>query len=207
MRKKNRLKMVPGFSLVELIVVMTIALILAVSVVSMFSGISNKLKGEAFALRGDLNLARAEAVNRNTNVLVQFVFNSGAASQDGYNICVDGDTSHVCGDHGSDVAIKNVLFAKEVQFYDPDPLPAGGPTQTPGGTSLALDNGIIFASDYFYMQPDGTVLGGTGGTVVIYVPRAGSSPVVMEADPYAVVVSNTGRVRLERWRGSAWATK
>jgi len=216
-RKKTGLKMVPGFSLVELIVVMAIALILAVSVVSMFSGVANKLKGEAFALRGDLNLARAEAVNRNTNVLVKFVFNVGANSQDGYSICVDVNASNVCGDVVAtvpDIVIKDVLFAKEVQFYDTTGgTISGGPDTSPNGTAnnLVNNDGITFSSagtpvDYFYMQPDGTVLG-LGGTVVIYAPKAGTPPTAMAAEPYAVVVANTGRVRLERWRGSIWKTK
>ena len=67
--KSNR-----GFSLIELMVVLVIVGILATSVVFMFADPTAKVKAAAFQMRGDLNLARAEAVRRNDNILVDLVF-------------------------------------------------------------------------------------------------------------------------------------
>ena len=60
----------------ELMVVMVIVGILATSVVFMFADPTAKVKAAAFEMRGDFNLARAEAVRRNENILVDFVFSA-----------------------------------------------------------------------------------------------------------------------------------
>ena len=62
-----------GFSLVELMAVLVIISILATGVVFMLADPTAKVKAAAFEMRGDFNLARAEAVRRNDNILVQFV--------------------------------------------------------------------------------------------------------------------------------------
>ena len=117
-----------GFSLVELMVVMVIVGILATSVVFMFADPTAKVKAAAFEMRGDLNLARAEAVRRNENILVDFVFSacnkadvddtanpcaavcgkvdkagfdacySGTGSNQGYVICFSEDLDDDCSD-------------------------------------------------------------------------------------------------------------
>ena len=103
---------------------MVIVGILATGVVFMFADPTAKVKAAAFELRGDLNLARAEAVRRNQNILVDFVFNacnkedfsSGVCggvcskvdktsfdacydtdgSNQGYVICIDEDANNSC---------------------------------------------------------------------------------------------------------------
>ena len=113
-----------GFSLVELMVVLVIAGILAFGVVMSFTNPTAKVKAAAFEMRGDFNLARAEAVRRNQNILVDFVFTacnkadvaslacavvcskvdkagfdacySGAGSNQGYVICFDEDGDNDC---------------------------------------------------------------------------------------------------------------
>lgn len=62
-----------GFTLIELMVVMTIVGILALGVVFMFADPTAKVKAAAFEMRGDFNLARAEAVRRNESILIEFV--------------------------------------------------------------------------------------------------------------------------------------
>jgi len=124
-KKNNR-----GFSLIELMVVLVIVGILAIGVVFMFADPTAKVKAAAFEMRGDLNLARAEAVRRNDNILVDFVFTacsqadvdsgacaavcgkvdkagfdacySGAGTNQGYVICSE-DPSTVNNDCGDEV--------------------------------------------------------------------------------------------------------
>jgi len=195
----NRINTLQGFTLVELSVVMVIACILATGVVFMFTNPTAKVKSTAFCLLADLNLARSEAVNRNQDVLVDFVF----GTRDGYLICIDTDEDKDCHDEAVDDIIKKVLFRDEVHFYDcaaAPPYPAKGPQKTPAGTSLAGKNGLIFGGpNYIKWQPDGT--SGDNGSIIIYHPAAENSQLV-KGDPYAAVISSaaTGRIRLMRWR-------
>ncbi|MGB3647940.1 MAG: GspH/FimT family pseudopilin, partial [Desulfobulbales bacterium] len=70
-------------------VVLVIVGILAIGVVFMFADPTAKVKAAAFEMRGDLNLARAEAVRRNENILVDFVFTAcnKADVDDTANLC------------------------------------------------------------------------------------------------------------------------
>lgn len=196
-----------GFTLVELLVVIVIIGILASGSVYMFINPTAKVKSVAFCLLTDLNLARSEAVNRNLDVLVDFVF----GSQDGYLICIDTDADKDCQDETNDAIIKKVLFRKEVHFYNctsAPPYPVKGPHKTPSGTSLAGKNGLIFGGpNYLKWQPDGT--SGDNGSIILYHPAADNIKQV-KGDPYAAVISSaaTGRIRLMRWRQeSGWHMK
>lgn len=196
-----------GFTLIELLVVMVIVSILASGSVYMFTNPTAKVKSVAFCLLADLNLARSEAVNRNLDVLVDFVF----GSQEGYFICIDTDADKDCQDEADDVIIKKVLFRKEVHFYNcvsAPPYPENGPQKTPSGTSLAGKNGVIFGGpNYLKWQPDGT--SGDNGSIILYHPAAGNIQEV-KGDPYAAVISSaaTGRIRLMRWgRKRGWHMK
>ena len=128
-----------GFSLVELMVILVIIGILAVGVVFMFADPTAKVKAAAFEIRGDFNLARAEAVRRNQNILIQFVdtakvtcgretpadfadcFDLGDTSQ-GYVICVDENLDNDCSDEGTNATdleervIKTVIFGDGVKY-------------------------------------------------------------------------------------------
>ena len=66
-------RLAQGFTLIELSVVMAIVCILATGVVFMYSNPTAKVKGVAFAILTDLNWARSESVNRNQDVLIDFV--------------------------------------------------------------------------------------------------------------------------------------
>jgi prepilin-type N-terminal cleavage/methylation domain-containing protein len=196
-----------GFTLVELSVVMVIACILATGVVFMFTDPTAKVKGVAFSLLTDLNLARSEAVNRNQDVLVDFTL----GTRDGYLVCFDTDSDKDCNDELPENVIKNVLFRREVQFYDctsAPPYPENGPSRTPSGTNLAGKNGLIFGGpDYIKWQPDGT--SGDNGSIILYHP-ASENPQQVKGNPYAAVISSaaTGRMRLMRWRKqSGWSKK
>lgn len=203
----NRKIPAEGFTLIELMVVMVIACILATGVTYMFTNPTAKVKIVAFALLADLNLARSTAVNRNQDVLVDFTL----GTRDGYLICLDTDDDKACSDEAREDIIKEVLFRADVQFYDcvsAPPYPDGGPTKTPAGTKLAGKNGIIFGGpDYIKWQPDGT--SSDNGSILVYHP-APENPGKVKGDPYAAVISSasTGRIRLMRWRReNGWSMK
>ena len=197
----------PGFTLVEVSVVMVIVCILATSAVYMYINPTAKVKGAAFNLLTDLNLARSEAVNRNQDVLVDFIL----GTRDGYRICLDSDSDMACNDEADENIIKENFFRAEVQFYDctsAPPYPEGGPTKTPAGTELAGKKGLIFGGPYHIRwQPDGT--SSDNGSIILYHPAL-ENPRLVKGDPYAAVISSgaTGRIRLVRWRRkSGWSMK
>jgi prepilin-type N-terminal cleavage/methylation domain-containing protein len=209
LRQQKRVWAEHGYSLLELLVVLVIIGILATQVVFMLSSADGKVKGAAFNMRSDFNLARGEAVNRNQDVLIDFVFDSdttyvdASGTRDGYRICVDDDVDSACT--GADTIIKDVLFTELVQFYDAAGV--NGPTVDINGDAWVVGDGVTFTADNFQMQPNGT--SNKAGTIYTYVPNSGD-PTDMEAPPYAVVVgSTTGRVRLLRWSltSTAWTTK
>ena len=210
-----------GFTLVELFVVLIIIGILATQVVFMFTNPVAKVKAAAFDLRGDLNYARSEAVTRNQDVLVDFLFDVddecqgditkcvNAGDSDGYIICVDLDdpVNNVCD--ATDTIINISLFREEVQYYGPAALPTDGPGVTPvppAAVSLIGADGVLFGADnHVIMQTNGT--SSTGGTVVVFVPKGDTDEIY--GTPYAVVtLPSTGQVSLLRWlRGDTWRRK
>ena len=196
-----------GFTLIELCVFMTVISILATGIVYMYTNPTAKVKGVIFNILTDLNLARSESVNRNQNVLVDFTL----GDKDGYLICLDTDSDKDCNDELAENIIKEVLFRKEVQFYDctsAPPYPVNGPTKTPSGTKLAGKNGLIFGGpNYLKWQPDGT--SGDNGSIIVYHP-APQNPQEVKGAPYAAVISSasTGRMRLMRWHNKrGWSKK
>ena len=196
-----------GFTLIELCVFMTVLSILATGIVYMYTNPTAKVKGVIFNILTDLNLARSESVNRNQNVLVDFIL----GDKDGYLICLDTNSDRDCNDELAENIIKEVLFRKEVQFYDctsAPPYPVNGPTKTPSGTKLAGKNGLIFGGpNYLKWQPDGT--SGDNGSIIVYHP-APQNPQEVKGAPYAAVISSasTGRMRLMRWHNKrGWSKK
>jgi len=197
----------PGFTLLELAVVMVIVCILAASAAFVSINPTAKVRDAAFNLLTDLNLARSEAVNRNLDVLVDFIL----GDRDGYLVCLDPDSDRDCHDEAAEHIIKEVFFNTAVQFYDctsAPPYPKGGPARTPAGTDLAGKKGIIFGGPHHIRwQPDGT--SSDNGSIILYHP-APENPGKVKGSPYAAVISSgaTGRIRLMRWRqGSGWSMK
>lgn len=222
-----------GYTLIEVIIVMIIVAVLATGVVFMFANPTAKVKAAAFEMRGDFNLARAEAVRRNDEILVHFVDSAketcsktdkssfddcfAGGSMHGYVICFDADSGNDCDDEVrssppataaevaedlADKIIKTVLFSNSVKYYEFGatlPTLPSGPAKDPGGTALASNNGITFASDFVSLSPDGTST--DTGAVVLYLPLEGSD-LTVRGKPYAIVLDSvsTGRVMLYRWR-------
>ena len=204
-----------GFTLVELLVVIVIIGILVLQVVSGWNSPLPKVKVAAFNLRGDFNLARGEAVKRNESVLIDFVFkgetiDGQTMANDGYRLCVDKNDDKACTDADTAIdpqaEIREVIFRDEVRFYDQTVAAPTGPGVKAGGGAWVADNGVSFTDDWVKMEPDGTSNG--AGTVYLYVPDPDSAAVI-DAGPFAVILSSTGRVRLMRWRSdlNAWGTK
>lgn len=191
-----------GFTLTELLVVMLITGILASQVVIGLTSSNMKVKGAAFNMRSDMQLAKSESISRDVAVRIDFIL--GAI--DGYRLWIDdnpagGDSTYTAG---SDTLIKEVFFDDRIQFYAPIP---GGPTVSPSGTPLGGTGvNLSFGNTWFAMLSDGSA--NYGGNVVLYGP--GNEPGEMLAKPYAMVIfAATGRVRLERWRPEegGWATR
>jgi prepilin-type N-terminal cleavage/methylation domain-containing protein len=191
-----------GFTLLELIVVMVIVGILATQVIFALTSDVTKVKGAAFQMRSDFNLARSEAVNRNQDVIV--TFQKGAV--DGYRLWIDDDPAGGPGFYtaGADTLIKEMTFDGRVQFYDTatvngppfDGAVSGEATNPDGGS-----DGVSFGADNFTMENEGT--SNKNGTVYLYVPDS-ANPAV-----FAAILGNNYRVRLVRWRTdlSAWSKK
>ena len=211
-----------GFSLMEVIVVMVIVAILATGVVFMFANPSARVKAEAFQMLGNFNLARAEAVRRNQNILVQFYdtaketcgkdtqahFNDcfGGGSYHGYVICFNEDLDGVIDDDCSDEAattaeleekiITALIFKEFVKYYAIGAVPpTDGPANAPNGNALTANNGITFtAGNYFSMAANGT--SSDTGAIVIFYPEG----TAIRGKPYGLVVTNIGNIQLFRWR-------
>jgi prepilin-type N-terminal cleavage/methylation domain-containing protein len=212
-----------GFTMVELMVVLVIAGILATGIIMMFSDPTGKVKVVGFETRGDINLARAVAVKENEDVRIDFNFGTldgyrvwmddwddgasavGSPPQDGVYTEDDPSTSAKDGD----TLVKNNTFMRQVQFYEfGGATPADGPANDPLGTALSPGNGITFGTNTLTMSSNGTV--DSTGAIVIYYPLQGS-PGMIRGKPYAIVLDNmtTGRVQIQRWRDELndWSRK
>jgi prepilin-type N-terminal cleavage/methylation domain-containing protein len=225
-----------GFSLLEVMVVMIIVAILATGVVFMFANPSARVKGQAFTMLGELNMARSEAVNRNLDVRVTFLPGATAADQDGYRIWIDdwdattddfgSDDTYASSASGSDTLIRETFFPEEVQFYDANAT--NGPNIKPYAPWDALDmadsapndtdnDGIEFdADDEFVFTLMGTAEDSGSdsldnvGYVIIYYPKSSADHATMRAAPYALVVSTSvGTISIVRWniKDTAWLSK
>jgi prepilin-type N-terminal cleavage/methylation domain-containing protein len=211
----------PGFTLVEVMIVMVIVGILATGVVYMYSNASARVKAQAFTTLGDLNMARSEAVNRNLDVRVTFLPGASNTDLDGYRIWIDDSGSDGVYTDGSDTLIQETFFRPEVQFYDVNAT--GGPLVKPIAADGALnmedggsdDNGIEFdgADEFIFTARGTTEDSGSGdldntGYVYIYFPASAADHKTMRSRPYALVVSSSsGTVSIRRWIAGAWNRK
>jgi len=200
---------VSGFTLIELMVVMTIVCILAIGVVFMFADPTAKVKAAAFEMRGDFNLAKEVSVKENRDVFVGFIL----GDVDGYQICFDTNDDGDCSDEAVEDIIKEVYFRDEVQFYDfsdGTAFPTDGPTVTPATTpldTLAKKDGIILIDPDDATNTENNILFRPNGTsnkndsVIIYLPTEGNKSQIW-GKPYSVFISSTAtsNVQLLRWR-------
>jgi prepilin-type N-terminal cleavage/methylation domain-containing protein len=214
-----------GFSLAELMVVLVIVGILAIGVVFMFADPTAKVKAAAFEMRGDFNLARAEAVRRNENILIEFIDSAketcskettalfadcfaGGIFQ-GYVICFDEDTGNDCSDEGASAAdleekvIKTVLFRDSIRYYKFGatlPTSPNGPQTAPvippaAAVSLANNDGITFTAGS-YISMNSNGTSSDIGSVIVYLPKDGAPLTTVRGRPFAIVVDSTSTGRV-----------
>lgn len=180
---RSRLLDVPGFSLIELLIVVAMIGIMAGMAVVSFGSMRQGLRGDG-AMRvvmGQLNVAREIAVARRRFVTVEFV---------GTNVIRTTAAAEV-----SDVAFEaGVQYAlMPGQGDTPDAFGRTSPTTFGSATMTAVTfsgEGSLVVS-----QADGTVI---NGTVFLAIP---GEPLSARA---VTVLGTTGRVRGYRWDGAAW---
>ena len=183
-----------GFSLVELLVLLVIAGILAFQVFGVLTGGRSKVRGEIFTLRTAINFARSEAVKRHKEVRVDFLSDEPLFDDaDGYRIWIDENSSN---NFDAGEQIRETAFDRQVRFYDPATAPPGGPP--PVGDGIAFP----FGYNRFTLRSDGTA--DFNGSVYVYAPQAG----MPGSTVFKLVLGHHGRIRLFSWSGdSAWSGK
>lgn len=194
-----------GFSLIELLVVMVIIGIMATAIIREFTGAKSRLKGCAFSVRTDINLARTEAVNRNQDILIKFTEDLDGDGDiyehdNGYKICIDSDSSLTCNDTND--LIKEFPLPYDMLFHK---------STYPGGATDFIDNSTPYAGDgvtfstinnVLVMQANGSC--NEAGTIYICLPDNPGAPSDMQTGPYAVDLNKLGRIQILVWDGSSW---
>lgn len=190
-----------GFTLIEMLVVVTMIVIITLAGIRAMGSAPSRLRGELYGVLSDMNLARSEAVNRNRDVLCDFLMagevddDGVAAAADGYRICMDDDGDGNCD--SADEILRERFLSSGIVFYDLDvPAPAGPDRRPDGSGWSAGGDGVSFSANRVAMEPDGS--SNKAGTVYLCAARGGT----LLAGPMALVVSRVGRIRVDVWQAS-----
>lgn len=181
-----------GYSLVELLIVVAIMGILAAYVVFNLSTGATKLKTFVFDTKAYFHKAKFEAIKRGRNVYIDFDFDDDLNIDNGYTLWVDEDNDNAYSP-GTDTVIETIVFDGPAIYANNPPI--GSEPAGPGGSNIGT--GVSHAGMKIIMRPNGR---SENGTVYFYLPVAPT------AGPWAIITSTVGRIRVDEWRSSGWAT-
>jgi prepilin-type N-terminal cleavage/methylation domain-containing protein len=195
-----------GFSLIELMIVVAILGILAVAVGVHINSTDTRLKTFVFNTKALFNQARFEAVKRSRNVYLDFDFDTTPAGLDnGFTIWVDEVVAYpVVYDAAVDTIIKTVVFpGNGPKIYCATcAFPTGGPQDPAGGPDgKTIGDGISAGGDRFQFKADGASVG-SGGMAYFYFPAGASGVESVASGPWAIIVNNVGRIKVDEWRST-----
>ena len=180
-----------GFTLTEVSVAMALLVILgAVSTPYLLSSLPlYRVNGAARQMVADFRLAKATAVEKGKNVLVQF-----DTAAETYTVVSD-ENGNDTVDVPPDVVIKTVTIPA---LYKGIGFPSYSGGTNPSGDPLP-DDGVSFQDDLARFSPTG---GARAGAVYLRPDRDAGTRSVRERGITVTVA--TGRARVYQWTGSAW---
>lgn len=135
----------------------------------------------------------------------------GAVAANG--VCDDDEGSVLIPGFFADCEIAEMEFPNQAnpavghagpEIYDGNAaFPTGGPDND-GPATLSVGDGVSPNGDRFQFRPSGD---SSNGALYIYFPRGEAGAEVVASGPWAIVVNNVGRIRLDEWKpGIGWTS-
>ena len=176
-RLSSSFKGAPGFTLIELVVVILVLAVLAGTAVPVLTKwVPNyRLRSAASDLYSNMQLARMRAIRNGGDYGI--VFNVGAGSYDLVN-SGDGDFT-TAGDNTVEESITLADYGSSIRY---------------GSGSAGVGDNVTYAGDRVVFTARGT----TFGMGAVYLDNNRNDRA------YAVSTTIAGAVRLRRWLGGAW---
>ena len=194
-----------GFTLLELLIVLVICGAFAMAWGAYIDTADANLRSFVFNLGSRFKQARFEATKLGKVVYLDFDLDNDGIPNNGYTMWVDNDDDGsfktAKGDYriGTEVAFP----ASGPELYDTkNKVFSGGPHDPYGGPkSSTIDDGISVAGMKFKFKPSGD---SNNGSLYICYPRNVAAGREVVAGPWAIIVDNVGRIRLDEWRNGKW---
>ncbi len=187
----------PGFTLIELMIVVALIAVVATLTATEIYSNSNRLKNTAYTLRAKMQQAKLRAVKKNCNTFVDFDLDDNGAADSGYSIWQDANGDNTFNSSPSEL-IETISLPGRVSF-GAVPSSKGGPTKSASnsGSTPPTANIISFSGDRVRFTPLGSA---SNGWAYLYMPQDYS------AGTYAVGSNNSGRIQIRKWNtgGRTW---